>query len=939
MQIEYKGAHSITFYDYRNADMTGSSPDIPVYNTWSSWFLIPTTAPYFKPFESKLNVVSIPGSNGVIDLSEAVAGKVLGDRRVGEWEFIMDIERAIKSDTINVNSPWDLYYKIISDIDRKWVVCVLLDAPDHIFTGRITVTGFTVESGYGKIKLSYNVGGRNTAWLSTGETIDEEDVALYLRENISANWPPIDFDPTEDHGGMIREDFTPVITSDQFDIEWTKPDGPMYEIQVDDDGSLIQEVPIDKTASVQEISFGDDDEEYDPTAYYDVRYVNDDGSELQRFSVLTGGEVPAYSGTTPVSAIWTNASFVGWSTDSDEELAVEYVYGDVIKKALFNYSGYIRNIDLINDDGEHFKTITLNYDGSNTEYPIPTSAIQPEAQFVKWVPNFYDDMLCENSYAEYMYQGAVHTVTFYNVNPLLGYNEVVGKTTVPYGFKAIFRGNDPTHYLFPTLATFSGWRVSYPDPGTLDPDDNNDYDNIDYVTHDFNAWAEFDFSNIRIYYTLYRNDGSEATRFTKNYSLINENIFPKNVNDLTSYPRLKTTTTRWRYNSSHSWQDVTTHQDAVAYGKSTSWIEGAPIDSNHRDPTTLANSANSYDRTIDDTYYIIRDPSLPPCAVPYDFDFMYQYKSEKASEEELIHRHYYTKYLRYDTSNMITDDWSTIITKLRNEQALDQYRVGDQKRFASLDGYLPLHLDGEYSPDYVVSSSLDINMELVHRSSKAVWLCWQGYIENCMYPEYLIDGIDMPNGERMYGYPLTALSFLLEGSSHPYINMLPDWQKELFSEYSFYDSLFPEEIKDALVRMEILPRCIFYNSSTGVYRTGTISYSPYIWIPSESFLNSDTYPSVVTFNGTSEYYRLSRRKRLYKWSYSNGSSASEPQFSLVAGGWLMSDVGDSETLNENGKNKFGFCTTNGYYSTMDITAMTDAQEMVSKHLVFGFMIE
>lgn len=162
MQIEYDGSHSITFYDYR-AVTTGNDASITShkYNTWTDWCLIPTSAPVINPFEAKISIVSVGGSNRVVDLSEALTGSVLVGRNTGDWEFIMDIERAIKDPTIvNVSNPWDLYFKINSAIHGKWVAVVLDDMLNRTYTGRISVSDFNIDSQYAKIKFTYNLGYR-----------------------------------------------------------------------------------------------------------------------------------------------------------------------------------------------------------------------------------------------------------------------------------------------------------------------------------------------------------------------------------------------------------------------------------------------------------------------------------------------------------------------------------------------------------------------------------------------------------------------------------------------------------------------------------------------------------------------------------------------------------------------------------------------------------
>lgn len=161
MLIDYDGSHSITFYDYRAITTTDdASISSHTYNTWTSWHLVPATPPTIKPYEYEVSIASVPGSNRVVDLSEALVGKILHGRHSGEWDFIMDTEREKKT-------PWDLFYIIRSDIHGKFLAVVLDDAPGHTFTGRIYINDLDIGSQYAKIKIGYDLGSRGSSKIST----------------------------------------------------------------------------------------------------------------------------------------------------------------------------------------------------------------------------------------------------------------------------------------------------------------------------------------------------------------------------------------------------------------------------------------------------------------------------------------------------------------------------------------------------------------------------------------------------------------------------------------------------------------------------------------------------------------------------------------------------------------------------------------------------
>ena len=52
-------------------------------NTWDDWHLIPTSRPVVNPPSVKTNMIEIPGGDGVLDLTTALAGRVLYKNRTG----------------------------------------------------------------------------------------------------------------------------------------------------------------------------------------------------------------------------------------------------------------------------------------------------------------------------------------------------------------------------------------------------------------------------------------------------------------------------------------------------------------------------------------------------------------------------------------------------------------------------------------------------------------------------------------------------------------------------------------------------------------------------------------------------------------------------------------------------------------------------------------
>lgn len=56
-------------------------------NTWDNWYLVPTSRPLVNPPQVKTHYVNVPGRNGALDLTEAIAGRAVYGNRTGNWEF------------------------------------------------------------------------------------------------------------------------------------------------------------------------------------------------------------------------------------------------------------------------------------------------------------------------------------------------------------------------------------------------------------------------------------------------------------------------------------------------------------------------------------------------------------------------------------------------------------------------------------------------------------------------------------------------------------------------------------------------------------------------------------------------------------------------------------------------------------------------------------
>lgn len=91
-------------------------------NTWDDWHLIPTSRPVFNPPSVKTNLIEIPGGDGALDLTTALAGRPLYKNRTGSIEFFVE----------NDFRDWAvLYSEIMVYLHGQKMRAVLEDDPSY----------------------------------------------------------------------------------------------------------------------------------------------------------------------------------------------------------------------------------------------------------------------------------------------------------------------------------------------------------------------------------------------------------------------------------------------------------------------------------------------------------------------------------------------------------------------------------------------------------------------------------------------------------------------------------------------------------------------------------------------------------------------------------------------------------------------------------------
>lgn len=118
-------------------------------NTWDDWHLIPSSRPLFNPPTVKTNTVDIPGGDGVLDLSTALAGRPTYNNRTGSWTFY--VENGFKDWSV-------LYSEIMVYLHGQTFKAFLEDDPGYYYEGRFSVNAWKSDKDYSQITIDYDVG-------------------------------------------------------------------------------------------------------------------------------------------------------------------------------------------------------------------------------------------------------------------------------------------------------------------------------------------------------------------------------------------------------------------------------------------------------------------------------------------------------------------------------------------------------------------------------------------------------------------------------------------------------------------------------------------------------------------------------------------------------------------------------------------------------------
>ena len=116
-------------------------------HTWNDWKLVPTSRPLFNSPEVKTVQISIPGFDGVLDLTESLTGEIHYENRKGSIEFQVE----------NKDRWYVVYSDILDYLHGSQMKVILDDDPSYYYVGRFEVNSWKSQPNHSIIVIEYNV--------------------------------------------------------------------------------------------------------------------------------------------------------------------------------------------------------------------------------------------------------------------------------------------------------------------------------------------------------------------------------------------------------------------------------------------------------------------------------------------------------------------------------------------------------------------------------------------------------------------------------------------------------------------------------------------------------------------------------------------------------------------------------------------------------------
>lgn len=117
-------------------------------HSFRDWGLLISSRPNISPPIPKLKLIDVPGSDGALDLTESLTGKVHYEMRTIRFEFILMDERG----------RWpSRYSEILNYLHGKRVRIIMDDDPNFYYIGRVTVGDLDPEKKTATLEMEAKV--------------------------------------------------------------------------------------------------------------------------------------------------------------------------------------------------------------------------------------------------------------------------------------------------------------------------------------------------------------------------------------------------------------------------------------------------------------------------------------------------------------------------------------------------------------------------------------------------------------------------------------------------------------------------------------------------------------------------------------------------------------------------------------------------------------
>lgn len=168
MQVTYDGEHSVLIGRLiTTTDKYGRNVEVynenAFFDTWSYYGLIPQSRPVIAPPDVQENTIEVPGSNGLVDLSDVLLGHPLYYNRSGSLDFYVD-------HTHETYTTWEnAYDRLLNDLHGLNKKLILKDGMGFFYEGRLKVNSWKSDKLASSITLDYNFAPYKRMLFTSGE--------------------------------------------------------------------------------------------------------------------------------------------------------------------------------------------------------------------------------------------------------------------------------------------------------------------------------------------------------------------------------------------------------------------------------------------------------------------------------------------------------------------------------------------------------------------------------------------------------------------------------------------------------------------------------------------------------------------------------------------------------------------------------------------------